>query len=373
MPVCRKRPAAADPCLPLLGSRAPFTHAMRCRGGLRVATDFSGMETPIYVLHLLNIVFTHVFSCDTSTASQKIARHLQAEHIYTDILQRDIESTPAVDLYIFGPPCQAFSRSGLRQGLEDPNGQLTLHSLLYIGAKRPPMIVMEQVPQVKSEHEGLWKFIIQTLTGFGYKLKELLLNAVHFGLPQRRVRMYLVGTLVKTVEFPMPSREQVTMAAVVTPLPTAAFCMMPTLELHGARCVQIVVQHLEKQVARGIDVFNNPVIIETGASVGRAKSSVDIAMTITKSEAGRRGYWCTTKGGHLEPDEVALLQGIPRDMVPWREIGISPSQYGQLVGNAMSLPILMCLLPHVLLAAGKVTEDECVQLCSRAQAFDPFA
>jgi DNA-cytosine methyltransferase len=331
------------------------------------------MDTPIYVLHLLNVVLTHVFSCDTSSASQKIARHLQADNIYTDILQRDIDSTPAVDLYIFGPPCTSFSRSGRRLGLADPNGQLTIPSLLYIGAKKPNMIIMEQVPELKSQHEALWKFILNSLVGFGYKLSEYHLNALHFGVPQRRERIYLVGTLQNKIEFAMPSRAQVTMAVVVTPLPAASFCMLPTAENHGARCMQIVVQHIEKHVARGVNVFKDPVIIETGASVARAKSSVDIAMTITKSEAGRRGYWCTTKGGFLEPDELAMLQGFPQHMIPWSELGISHCQYGQLAGNAMSLPILMCLLPHVLFAGGKITQEERIQLCNRAQDFDPFA
>ena len=103
------------------------------------------METPIYCLLLLNLVFRHVFSSDVEESARKISHHLGSECCYPDVTTRDLSAVPDCDLYIWGPPCQPFSKSGRQGGVDDQqNGQAILYGIAYIGAKRPAMFIMDQ-------------------------------------------------------------------------------------------------------------------------------------------------------------------------------------------------------------------------------------
>jgi site-specific DNA-cytosine methylase len=124
------------------------------------------------------------FSCDKLPAAGKIASHLKVLHKYSDIEARP--DPPDVDLYVFGPPCQAFSKNGKQLGAADPvNGTLTLRSLMYIAKHKPSMILMEQVTDILLEkHRELWELIKKTLTNAGYYLTTQVCQSWHFGVPQ---------------------------------------------------------------------------------------------------------------------------------------------------------------------------------------------
>ena len=153
-------------------------------------------------------------------------------------------------------------------------------------------------------------------------------------------------------------------------MPLSEFRLFPTAP---RRQQAIIETHIRKHTAAGVNVLLTPVLINAGASEAFAHSSTTIAMTITKSEATRRGYWCTSKGGFLDLDEIALLQGFPAGLVPWQHLGISPAQYGSLLGNAMTLPVVVYILPALLLAGGKIAEMQADELYKRARAFQPVA
>jgi hypothetical protein len=85
---------------------------------------------------------------------------------------------------------------------------------------------------------------------------------------------------------------------------------------------------------------------------------VDTCMTITRTEGQRQSIWCTGKGGFLEPHELAMLQGFPNGFLDWQSLGIRGLQFGALIGNAMTLNVLLHLIPNVLRADGILPEDE---------------
>jgi DNA-cytosine methyltransferase len=338
---------------------------------LRLGTDFSGVDTPAWALKILSVSVDHTFSCDKLPAATKIASHLGVKHKYSDIVDRP--DPPDVDLYAFGPPCQSFSKSGKKLGAADPvNGTLTLRSLMYIVAHKPPMILMEQVPAIlQDKHRELWELLLATLKEAGYHVTVQVCQSNHFGVPQRRERLYLAGALRAPVVFTLPARRITDLSMVVKPLPPSSFCLIPSSDNATQRQIKIVEKHLAKHIADGMNVFTTPIIISTGHSEEFAHSEKNIAMTITKSEATRRGYWCTTKGGFLDADEIALLQGFPCGLIPWRELKISEPQYCGMMGNAMTLPVIVCLLPALLLAGGKVDAATASELRDRAHNFRP--
>ena len=102
----------------------------------------------------------------------------------------------AIDLLVGGTPCQSFSVAGLRKGLEDPRGNLALVFLGLADKLKPRWIVWENVPGVLSSNGGrdLGSFL-GALVQLGYGFAMRVLDAQHFGVPQRRRRVFVVACL----------------------------------------------------------------------------------------------------------------------------------------------------------------------------------
>jgi DNA (cytosine-5)-methyltransferase 1 len=99
-----------------------------------------------------------------------------------------------VDLLVGGTPCQAFSVAGLRKGLEDPRGNLSLVFVGMVEHFKPEWVVWENVPGVLSSNGGRdFGSFIGALASIGYGFAWRCLDAQHFGVPQRRRRIFLVG------------------------------------------------------------------------------------------------------------------------------------------------------------------------------------
>jgi DNA-cytosine methyltransferase len=101
-----------------------------------------------------------------------------------------------IDLLVGGTPCQSFSVAGLRGGLADPRGNLMLTFLSLADAKKPKWIVWENVPGVLSSNGGKdFGTFLGALGELGYGFAYRVLDAQHFGVAQRRRRVFVVGYL----------------------------------------------------------------------------------------------------------------------------------------------------------------------------------
>jgi len=101
-----------------------------------------------------------------------------------------------IDLLVGGTPCQSFSTAGLRKGLDDIRGQLAIGFSAIAERYRPKWIVWENVPGVLSSGGGRdFAAFCQSLVKFGYGLCWRVLDAQHFGVPQRRRRVFVIGYL----------------------------------------------------------------------------------------------------------------------------------------------------------------------------------
>ena len=103
--------------------------------------------------------------------------------------------TDDIQLLVGGTPCQAFSVAGLRKGLDDPRGNLTLTFLGILARYRPKWVVWENVPGVLSDKTGAFGSFLGGLSELGYGWAYRILDAQHFGVPQRRRRVFVVGCL----------------------------------------------------------------------------------------------------------------------------------------------------------------------------------
>jgi len=102
----------------------------------------------------------------------------------------------AIDLLAGGTPCQSFSVAGKRAGLDDPRGNLTIEFARLAGRLRPLWVVWENVPGVLSIDDGrTFGAFLGMLVELGYGIAYRVLDAQHFGVPQRRRRVFVVGHL----------------------------------------------------------------------------------------------------------------------------------------------------------------------------------
>jgi DNA (cytosine-5)-methyltransferase 1 len=101
----------------------------------------------------------------------------------------------ATDLIIAGCPCQSFSVAGLRRGLADHRGNLTLSFLAILERYRPRWVVYENVPGLLSDKTGAFGAFLGGLGELGYGFAYRVLDAQYFGVAQRRRRVFVVGHL----------------------------------------------------------------------------------------------------------------------------------------------------------------------------------
>lgn len=110
----------------------------------------------------------------------------------TTLHQRD--DLPEIDLLVGGTPCQDFSIAGNRAGLEGERGLLALHHLLLVERLRPRWVLWENVPGVLSSNGGRdFGTFLGALAELGYGFCYRVLDAQHYGVPQRRRRVFVVG------------------------------------------------------------------------------------------------------------------------------------------------------------------------------------
>ncbi len=114
----------------------------------------------------------------------------------TLIHSNPIFNETTIDVLVGGTPCQSFSVAGLRKGMEDPRGNLALEFCRIADKAKPQWIVWENVPGVLSSNGGKdFGSLLGALGELGYGFAYRVLDAQHFGVAQRRRRVFLIGYL----------------------------------------------------------------------------------------------------------------------------------------------------------------------------------
>ena len=96
-----------------------------------------------------------------------------------------------------GPPCQPFSQIGKQRGIADPRGDLVFEMVRFAGALRPKSVLIEQVPRflnaMASDSETMEDVLRDEFYKVGYDLFVETLDALQYGVAQRRKRALIVG------------------------------------------------------------------------------------------------------------------------------------------------------------------------------------
>ncbi|MCC6127333.1 MAG: DNA (cytosine-5-)-methyltransferase [Pirellulales bacterium] len=136
-----------------------------------------------------------------------------------DITKVSPGEIPDHDILLAGFPCQPFSIIGSQKGFADTRGTLFFNIEEILKAKRPPVIFLENVKQFKTHDSGrTYATVVNRLTELGYHTHTAILNALDYGVCQKRERTFIVGFLANIrFSFPKPHEQRPTLNEILEP------------------------------------------------------------------------------------------------------------------------------------------------------------
>ena len=162
---------------------------------MRYLSVCSGIEAATVAWHSLGWKAT-AYSEIEPFPSSVLAHHYPDIQNVGDMTKFKEWNLGAIDLLVGGTPCQSFSVAGLRKGIEDPRGNLTLTYCGILDRFKPKWFVWENVPGVLSSRQGRdFGSFLGALVQLGYGFAYRVLDAQYFGVAQRRRRVFVVGCL----------------------------------------------------------------------------------------------------------------------------------------------------------------------------------
>ena len=148
-------------------------------GGFRLALESLGAKC--------------VYSNEWDKFAQEVYRKNFGDTPDGDITKVNETNIPDHDILCAGFPCQAFSISGKQRGFEDSRGTLFFDVARIVKCKKPKIVFMENVKNFASHDNGKTLQVVKsTMEELGYSFNYKVLNAVDFGVPQKRERIYMV-------------------------------------------------------------------------------------------------------------------------------------------------------------------------------------
>lgn len=302
---------------------------------IRIGTDCSGIEAPIVALQSSKIAFVHLFSSEIDEDCRQIIRlNFSPHHIYHDITKRDHSTLPALDLYVAGFPCQAFS--ALRHdahGFSDPRGILFFECLETIRHTRPKCFILENVAGLLSHDSGnTMKTILHAIDRLRtYHVHYKILNSIDYNLPQNRPRIYIVG-IRKTIRgsryFQFPEGR---------PLTIKVSSLMEKRIRSSSTLTPNMLAVARERVRRKKGKMTDNYIINVNGSVnGFGSAMKEISPCLL---ANAFNFYSTKYKRILTAREYLRLQGFPDSFKTLPDEKITKKQ----AGNSMSVNVLMAI------------------------------
>lgn len=328
------------PFLPVENPKFTFIDLFAGIGGFRMAMQNLGGKC--------------VFSSEWDSQAQKTYLLNYGEVPFGDITK---ETTKAFipndfDILCAGFPCQAFSLAGKRLGFEETRGTLFFDVAEIIRRKRPKAFFLENVKGLLIHDKGK---TIQTILkvlrdDLDYFVPDpQIVNAMNFGVPQHRERVYIVGFRkdqnVTEFTYPSPTDKTKTFADIKEEHTVSAKYYLST------QYVKTLVAHKERHAAKG-NGFGYEIIPDNGVAnaivvggMGRERNLVidnrlkDFTpVTNIKGEINRDGL------RRMTPREWARLQGFPDNFI----IGVADASAYKQFGNSVAVPAIQATAKEII-------------------------
>lgn len=355
---------------------------------IKVATVFSGIGAPEFALKRLGVPHELLFACDngeinyteTDDVIQKKIYGMDDESKYkyldsitpkkTNFVKKSylanydmpeggfffnvnyLNGKPfkgKVDLFIGGSPCQSFTLLGSQKGLEEARGTLFYQFARLVKEVEPKAFIYENV-QGLLKHDGghTWEVVQRVFASLGYSIHTQVLDAVNYGIPQKRRRIFVIGFKNGGDDFKFP-----------TPV-TLKFTMQDfLLENTPMGCFmskngKIEITHKHGEVGRKYFLSDRilPGIMSEGTGGFSMKPEIDLKIarplmrTMHKMHRAGEDNYVTTNGHirRLAPRECLRLMGFTDD---FKQV-VSDTQMYQQAGNSMVVDVMMALIKEVI-------------------------
>ena len=299
-----------------------------------------------------------VFSSEWDAQAQKTYLLNYGEMPFGDITSEKTKSyiPDNFDILCAGFPCQAFSLAGKRLGFEETRGTLFFDVAEILRRKRPKAFFLENVKGLLIHDKGR---TIQTILkvlreDLDYYVPDpQIVNAMNFGVPQHRERVYIVGFRkdqgVSDFTYPSPTDTSKTFADVKEKDVVSAKYYLST------QYIKTLVEHKKRHEARGngfgYEIINdndvaNAIVV---GGMGRERNLVidkrlkDFTpVTRIKGEVNRNGI------RRMTPREWARLQGFPDNFI----IGVADASAYKQFGNSVAVPAIQATANEIIKRIG---------------------
>ena len=308
-------------------------------GGLRpdeliVGDLFCGMGG---LLLGFSTVFDSVLGSDKSKIRVGMCRHLlDAARCGSNIVRHECtESAPlpssdrwrCATVFASGPPCQPFSRQGNQQGRNDPRDGTAAY-IAAVRAVRPLVVMMEEVDNL-ALHGDVVADIILKLREVGYFVRTYISDAAHYGTPQLRKRMIVIGSLFGPIQAPpFGVPRYVTVGEAFAPLGSFDSRSHPDLRITEAQ--QQVIDRFESlsRVRCPRDLVHNLPSRGVTASNTLGVSGGTLRLLLDDGETRRT----------LTSQEIGILQGFSVQQIDLLTEHFSNTALRQALGDAVAVP-----------------------------------
>ncbi len=303
-------------------------------GGFRIALESLGAQC--------------VYSNEWDSAAQEVYYNNFGDMPEGDITKVDEKTIPDHDILCAGFPCQAFSISGKQRGFEDSRGTLFFDVARIVREKKPKIVFMENVKNFAAHDNGRTLEVVKsTMEDLGYVFRQKVLNAVDYGVPQKRERIYMV-CFRKDVDrgnFEFPKAVKLTRHVEDCLLEDKSL----TQHLHINR------QDIYYNNTKDNTYSNRSVRLGTvnkGSQGERIYSTKGIAITLSAYGGGvfakTGGYLVDGKPRRLHPRECAHLMGYPDTY----KLSSKDNQAYKQLGNSVVIDVLQ----YIAIEMGKSLE-----------------
>ena len=273
------------------------------------------------------IVSKCVFSSDIDEQCQKQYEGNFNERPQGDITKIAAQDIPDHDVLLAGFPCQPFSIIGNMRGFADMRGTLFFDIARIIETKSPEAFVLENVKLLKGhDHGRTLERIKETLKGLGYSADYRVFNALDFGLPHKRERIFIVGfKKPRSFEWPTGNIPMKPLSEILERNVAKQHYASERIRNKRLKCLkptkETMIWHENK--AGHISAYPYSCALRAGASYN---------------------YLLVNGQRRLTPREMFRLQGIPDSY----KIICNDSQARKQAGNSLPTPVAQAVIEKVL-------------------------
>lgn len=292
-----------------------------------------------------------VFSSDIDPHCREAYASNFGEPPAGDITKIRETEVPDHDILLAGFPCQPFSIIGQMKGFEDTRGTLFFDIARIINEKRPEAFVLENVKLLVGHNKGqTMRVILKTLKDMGYRVDYKVLNALNFGLPQKRERVWIVG-------FRDPEQK--------IDWPVGGVPMKP---LSNILEKDVDPKHMASQHIREKRLQKRKPTAEPTIWHENKAGNISVYPYSCALRAGASYNYLLVNGQRrLTPREMLRLQGFPDT---FQQI-CSDSQTRKQAGNSLPVNVARAVLHEVFQALGYGTDFSTEAIPVQMSVFEP--